>query len=372
MDSLEFRLTINRQIPYTRSTHFDRIKHTLYAIVPNHPPAYHICSSRRPNGTVLPRLRWKQQKIIHHPISSSPILVMSAENVHVYGPKSYLAQVSTSSWSEQSRISSIGVDVSLRSEEQHATLGSPYTIYLTLRNLPPNLTLHGWDVVLCQLTQPVKPNEGNVVFKDLWRGSEALTGDGDPPTLSPDSTFATTLHIRLPSPVIGGLPSCTDGTEYASIQHSLSISLHYSILGEDMNGDELGGPLNKAEGAVRSWIYERPIHVLSDLHGLAEAPSPVYSTSSPNPNEALPGDSSDMAETFKIPHMVSMAKSRTGFMRPAGVDMERLKMKIQDHWIQTAGLCTCFGESGHQDFKASLEDELDASSRAVKMVNQDR
>ncbi|WWD01614.1 hypothetical protein V866_008559 [Kwoniella sp. B9012] len=394
----EFRLDIKRQIPYTRSTHFDRVVHTLYAIVPNHPPAYHKSSSKLPNGTILPRLRWKQQKITHHPISRVPILAMSAENVHVYGPKSCLDQVSTSSWSEQSRISSIGMNVSLRSEEQHATLGSPYTIHLTLRNLPPNLTLHGWDVLLYQLTQPVKPNESNVVFKDiytigqrnqsaticrlpgrprpsiaeyLWRGSEALTVDRDSSASSPDPTFAITLHTRLPSPVIGGLPSCPDGTEYASIQHSLSFMLHYSIIGENMNGDKLGGPRTEAEGAIRSWIYEKPIHLLSDLHGLAGAPSPVYSTSSPNPKEALPGDFSEMARRFEIPHMVSMTKSKTGFMRPAGVDMERLKVKIQEHWIQTAGLCACFDEPGHQDFKASLEDELDASLRAVKVVTQD-
>ncbi|WWD10349.1 hypothetical protein V865_008484 [Kwoniella europaea PYCC6329] len=395
----EFRLAIKRQIPYTRSTHFDRVVHTLHAIVPNHPPAYHKCSSKLPNGTILPRLRWKQQKIIHHPISRVPILAMSAENVHVYGPKSYLDQVSTSSWSERSRISSIGVDVSLRSEEQHATLGSPYTIYLTLRNLPPNLTLHGWDILLYQLTQPVKPNEPNVVFKDvytigqrnqsftiyrlpgrprpsneeyLWRGSAALTVGGDSPTSSPDSTFATTLPTRLPSPAIGGLPSCPDGTEYASVQHLLSFMLHYSIIGEGMNGDQLGGPLTEAEGAVRSWIYERPIHILSDLHGLAEAPSPVYSTSSLNNlDDALPGDFSHMAQSMKIPHMVSINKSRSGFMRPAGVDIEKLKVKIQEHWVQTAGLCACFVEPGHQAFKASLEDELNARSRAVKMVTQD-
>ncbi|OCF72059.1 hypothetical protein I204_07323 [Kwoniella mangroviensis CBS 8886] len=304
-------------------------------------------------------------------MSSVPILAMSAESVHVYGPKSYLDQ---------------------------ATLGSPYTINLTLRNLPPSLTLHSWDVILYQLTHPLEPNERNVVFKDvytigqknqsasiyrlqarprpsneeyLWRESEALTVDGNPPTSSPDSTFAATLHTRLPSPVIGGLPSCPNGTEYASIQHFLSIVLHYSIIGKDMNGDKLDGLHAKAEGAVRSWIYEKPIHILSDLHGLAEAPSPVYSTSSPNLDDSLPDDFADMAQTFTIPHMVSMTKSRTGFMRPAGVDLERLKGKIKEHWKQTAGLCACFGEPGQEAFKASLEDELDARSRAIKIVTQD-
>ncbi|WVQ70296.1 uncharacterized protein L199_008522 [Kwoniella botswanensis] len=394
----EFSLTLNRQNPYTRSTHFDRIVHTLHAIIPNHPPAYHRSTSRLSRGTIIPRLRLKRKQAHAHPVSGSPILAMSTKDVHIYGPESYLDQVNTSSWSAESRIPSIGVDVSLKSEEEYATLGSSYTLHLTLRNLPPILTVHGWDVSLYQLTQPVEPNERNVIFKDiytigqknqsssicrlpgraqpssaeyLWRGSEATSINESLPKSLSNPTFVTTLRTRLPSPVIGALPSCPDGTEYASIQHSISVVLHYSIIGEDMNGDKLGGSLARAEGAIRSWIYERPIHLLSDLHGLAEAPSPIYSTSSTNNlDDALPGDLSNMAESFKIPHMVSITKSRTGFMRPAGVVIERLKVKIHEHWAETAGLCACFGEPG-QAFKASLEDEMDARSRAVKMVTQD-
>ncbi|WVW83344.1 hypothetical protein I302_105363 [Kwoniella bestiolae CBS 10118] len=397
----EFSLRIKRTVPYTRTTHFDRVNHTLYAIVPNGPPGYdrYRPSSRNTSRSnllkrsLLPRSRNKNEPhTVFHPISRAPVLAIAAEPVHVYGPKSYLDQVNTSSWSERTQISSIGVNVSLRSEEEYAALGSAYSVELKISNLPPTLTLHGWNIVLHQVTQ----NERGAVFRDvytigaeneatsllrlpgrscprsqdeyLWRGPGAPLKNGDSPSSSTGSTFTRALSTRLPSPVIGGLPSCHDGSTYASIHHSISLVLHYSILGEDIGGDPLPDPTT--EGSIRSWVYERPIHILSDLHGLGEVPTPAYS---PKEVGTLPETKvqdldvgMDLVQRLNLSHMVSMSKSKTGFMRPSVLRADTLGSRIQEHWSRTGGLCACFDEAEERGNKCIRMESVEGSE-AIKL-----
>ncbi|WWC86551.1 uncharacterized protein L201_001428 [Kwoniella dendrophila CBS 6074] len=284
--------------------------------------------------------------------------------------------------------------------EVRTSYGSSWDINLILQDLPPTLTLHSHDITLQQLTEPKDrtsiQNFDKPVFKDiytiaeenhaasylkmpgrprpkacdyLWRGmtSTAISGvtDSNNLTAATNNSYETVLHTRLPSPIIGGIPTCSGGDSFASVHHIIRLTIYYSILGEDINGDPL--PLKNGvpvEGAIRSWAYERSVHVVSDLHDLGMAPTPSYSASIDS-LQVQKGelDTADLFPSINIPHMVSMPKSNTGFMRPVGIHLGNLKAQITNHWLQTAGLCACFAELDDHTDKGCIGDNEDFIDR---------
>ncbi|WWC58907.1 uncharacterized protein I303_101452 [Kwoniella dejecticola CBS 10117] len=394
----EFSLLINRQIPYSRITHFDRVAHSICAIIPQQPPSYLISSTKTMRKQVKQSfLRGFSPKVEapQHPITCDPIVALASQDIQVYGPKHYLDDGAPLRWDDQVDIPGIGSELLLRSDQNFVSLGSALDISLTLRNLPPDLTLHSWSITLHQVTEPatgIPLPDPAPLFRDvyiiggetnlahlfvlpgrerpkedtyLWRGPSARKLDRYNPSASDGSTdFNTTLHTRVPSPVIGAIPSCTGGFVYASIQHTLCLTLHFSVLGEDLKGVKLpnknGTPV---EGAIRAWTYERPIHILSDLHNIGEAPTPIYSKDSHSFNDDdetfVP---SSLVKTFNLPHMASMTKSKVGFLRPVGLNIANLEERIRDHWQSTAGLCACFDELRKDAQKTGLDGVSDPMS----------
>ncbi|WWC66101.1 uncharacterized protein I206_100001 [Kwoniella pini CBS 10737] len=410
LSTFEFNLRINCSIPCSRVTQFDRVFHRIHAVIPQQPPAYtvteHATALRLPQSQLKKLLMSKlshPSDTFRHPITKVASIATTTEEVQVYGSK-YLDAAPVPGWVDVVDIPELGSEIVLRSDQNLISLGSILDIQLNLRNLCPDLTLHSWSMTLHQdtvsasgtlLSSPPtsyqdvftiggdknlthlyvcpgrdRPKEGSYI----WRGTNARELDGiSSPKNVDTSEFTLSLRARLPSPMIGGIPSSTGVAGFASVQHTFRITLYYSILGEDLRGQELprknGLPV---EGTIRTWTYTRPMSILSDLQGLEKAPTPTYSEHCDDLDVVdLMLKSSKLVSSLNLPHMASMLQSRADLLRPAEPNLDILKHRIATHWRDTGGLCSCFDEQNIKGDEACRDDgttNLHESSKGHAML----
>ena len=202
--------------------------------------------------------------------------------------------------------------------------------------------------------------------------SEGTTPDPSPPP------FKTRLH--LPSPIIGALPTLEVVREgaIATITHTLRLTFHYSLLGQDWSGADL--PPDRAglpiEGAVRTWSLEKEVIMGSDTRNAGQTAPPGHRRYAPGgrPRIGLEPSLSPRGPVVPSADIARRSSYTPGarangrkWLRGVVLDPETLWRRTREHWEETEGLCECFcdGRDGGLGERTGMGDAaVEGSARA--------
>ncbi|WRT64404.1 uncharacterized protein IL334_001336 [Kwoniella shivajii] len=412
--SFDFSLQISDQVPPSRDTQFEKITHSLHAIIPNESPSY----VRRPlkinwqdrlplsisvaSSTIRKKMSRKRGSQSSHPailpaktMNSTDILVCESCFDSEYGL--------SFPWENHTEIESVGAKVSISCDSSSMLLGSPANIHLHLHELPPSLIVHGWNMSLIQITEAPKSSSEHTsslsVFKEefligkggdpcysrlpertaavlgrpetgayLWKGpkSDAVDDETARGNEAHSSSYDGDLPVRLPSPVIGGTPSYLGRENYSSVEHRLRLTLFFSVFNQP--SQRIPSPSRDSlpeTTYITNWDFVRPINVLSDSYYVENTPLPSYSRDSKpffhHEERTKDFDRAKRFDSMLLPRILTIAEFDGRFTRPVAMEPKRLIEAAANHWEETGGLCACFEDhspESHMDPTAGLVPSL--------------
>ncbi|EIW70302.1 hypothetical protein TREMEDRAFT_62065 [Tremella mesenterica DSM 1558] len=216
----------------------------------------------------------------------------SQRRVEVVSSLDPRGELRTLLWTRSSYVMGLG-RLDLTAQSDLFVLGSSFHFTLSLHSLSPYATLHSLQISLIQTTRTphaaqtdtfILSHTGVPYFlldgrrprggshgEYLWRGPKCPTRDSQPifpGHLITPTSLETGKTLRLPSPVLGAIPSSPHRILHegqAITNHTLRVEIHFSLLGLSALDTPLPPwlkyPLQKPEGEMRRMWVDHPVHL---------------------------------------------------------------------------------------------------------------